>query len=65
MSNPSENKKIVARFNREVIAQGNMQTFNELVASDFVNHTAPPGTSQGREGFARSLRRSCVRLSPI
>jgi predicted ester cyclase len=52
MNTPSENKQIVARFNREVIEQGNMQAFNELVASDFVNHTAPPGTPQGPGGFA-------------
>lgn len=52
MNTLSENKQIVARFNREVIEQGNMQTFNELVAADFINHTAPPGTPNGRDGFA-------------
>ncbi len=52
MNTPSENKRIVARFNREVIEQGNMLAFHELVASDFVNHTAPPGTPKGPDGFA-------------
>jgi steroid delta-isomerase-like uncharacterized protein len=52
MNTLSDNKHIVARFNREVIEQGNMQTFNELVAADFINHTAPPGTPNGRDGFA-------------
>lgn len=52
MNSSSENKQIVARFNREVIEQGNMGAFSELVASDFVNHTAPPGTHQGPDGFA-------------
>lgn len=52
MITPAGNKQIVARFNREVIEQGNMQAFLELVASDFVNHTAPSGASQGPEGFA-------------
>lgn len=52
MNTLSENKHIVARFNREVIEQGNMQAFNELVAADFVNHTTPPGTPNGHDGFA-------------
>ena len=52
MNTLSDNKHIVARFNREVIEQGNMQTFNELVAADFINHTAPPSTPNGRDGFA-------------
>lgn len=29
-----------------------MLVFNELVASDFVNHTAPPGAPKGPDGFA-------------
>jgi predicted ester cyclase len=52
MNTHSENKQIVTRFNREVIELGNMLAFNELVASDFVNHTAPPGTPEGPDGFA-------------
>lgn len=52
MSTLSDLKQIVARFNREVIEQGNMQVFTSLVAPDFVNHTAPPGTPPGPEGFA-------------
>lgn len=52
MDTSSANKKIVARFNREVIEQGDMHAFNELVASDFVNHTAPPDTPKGPDGFA-------------
>lgn len=52
MNTLSENKQVVARFNREVIEQGNMHAFHELVASDFVNHTAPPNTSKGPDGFA-------------
>ena len=52
MNTFSENKEIVARFNREVIERGNMQAFSELVAADFVNHTAPPGTPTGPDGFS-------------
>lgn len=45
-----ENKNIVRRFNKEFIEGGSMDAFNETVASDFVNHTAPPGVPTGPEG---------------
>ncbi|PJZ71427.1 ester cyclase [Leptospira perolatii] len=45
-----ENKKIVIRFNKEVIEDGNSQTFREIFDPDFVNRTAPEG-SNGPEGM--------------
>lgn len=45
-------KAVVRRFNREVIEAGNMAAFAELVAPDFINHTAAPGAPAGPEGFA-------------
>jgi predicted ester cyclase len=42
-----KNKAIVTRFNREVIEQGSLQSFRELVAENVVNHAAPPGTPNG------------------
>jgi len=45
-----KNKAIVQRVNMEFIEWGNMDTFNELFAPDFINHTAPPGTPTGPEG---------------
>jgi predicted ester cyclase len=36
------NKLIVQRFNKEVIEQGNIDSFNELMDSKFINHSAPP-----------------------
>lgn len=45
------NKATVRRFNREVIEQGDVAAFHALVASDFVNRTAPPGSPGGAEGF--------------
>ena len=45
-----QNKTIVRRFNKEFIEGGNMDSFNELIAPDFFNHTAPPGSSTGPEG---------------
>ena len=46
-----QNKAIVVRFNKEVIEQGNVETFNALVAEDFVNHSAPPGAPNGSESM--------------
>jgi len=45
------NKAIVLRFNKEIIEQHNVAVLDELVAPDFVNHTAPPGASPSRDGL--------------
>jgi predicted ester cyclase len=45
------NKRVVARFNREVIGQGSRQAFAELVAEDVVNHAAPPGAPNGAQSM--------------
>jgi len=42
-----QNKAIVTRFNRECIEDGNLNSFNELLAHDVVNHAAPAGTPAG------------------
>ena len=55
-STTEQNKKTVARFNKEFIEQGNMQSFNELVADDVINHSAPPGSSQGADGMIYFLQ---------
>lgn len=46
-----QNKAIVARFNKECIEEGNPESFNQLLASGCINHTAPPGTPNGRDGM--------------
>lgn len=46
-----QNKEIVIRFNEEVIGQGNLQSFRELVATDVVNHSAPPGSPNGPQSM--------------
>lgn len=38
----TKNKEIVRRFNAACIAGGDRDAFGELVAPDFVDHTAPP-----------------------
>jgi predicted ester cyclase len=49
---PDRNKKAVIRFNEEVIGQGNLRSFGELVAPDVVNHSAPPGSPRGPESMS-------------
>jgi predicted ester cyclase len=51
-----QNKQIVIRFNKEYIEQGNSKSFEELVAKDVVNHSAPPGTSKGADGMIHFLQ---------
>ena len=46
-----KNKEIVLRFNREVVEQGNVDTFEELVSPDVINHAAREGTPNGPESM--------------
>jgi len=50
MNNDESNKIIVQRFNKEVIEQGNFSSFNELLDSKFINHSAP-STSNGPDSM--------------
>lgn len=45
-----QNKATVRRFNKEFIEGGNMNSFNEIIAADFINQTAPAGSPKGPEG---------------
>ncbi|MGN6579768.1 MAG: ester cyclase [Bordetella sp.] len=53
-------KAIVTRFNREVIQEGNRESFEALMAPDFVNWSAPSEAQRGAEvmwkTFATVLR---------
>jgi predicted ester cyclase len=54
MQNKTEietNKHVVARFNREVIEQGNASVFRDLMDPQFIDRTAPPGVPSGPEGM--------------
>jgi len=44
------NKEIVRRFNKEVIEQGNLDAFTQLMDDDFINRTAP-NTANGADGM--------------
>ncbi len=46
----AQNKKLVYRVNKEFIEGGNMETFYEIFAEDFINHSAPAGLPNNREG---------------
>ncbi|WP_448698695.1 ester cyclase [Mucilaginibacter sp. AW1-3] len=46
-----QNKAVVKRFNAECIEQGNPASFNELLAGNVINHSAPAGAPNGAESF--------------
>lgn len=54
-STAEKNKEIVVRFNKEVIEQGKIGSFSELVASDVINHAAPEGAPNGPESMEHFL----------
>ncbi len=45
------NKAVVRRFNKEVIEEGNIGSFNTLMAGDFVNRSAPANMDKGPQGM--------------
>ncbi len=45
-----QNKAVVRRLVEEVINRGNIGLFDELVASDLVDHALPPGFPPGAQG---------------
>ena len=47
-----QNKASVIRFNKEFIELGNLESFQELVADDVINHSAPAGTAPGPESMS-------------
>lgn len=50
MATTDNNKAIVTRFNKAFIEGGDTTVFNEIVAPDFINQTAPDGVPKGPEG---------------
>ena len=51
-----DNKAIIRRFVEEVQNQGNLAALDELLAANFVNHTAPPGVPADGEGLKQLTR---------
>ncbi len=50
-----QNKIVVQRFNQQVIVEGNRQSFDELVAENFINRSAPSGAANDRESLWRTF----------
>jgi predicted ester cyclase len=46
-----KNKAVIKRFNLEVIEQGNLESFKELMDDRFINRTAPEGIDNGPGGM--------------
>jgi predicted ester cyclase len=46
-----DNKNAVRRFNQEVIAEGNLDSFKELMDEQFTNRSAPEGMNSGPDGM--------------
>lgn len=53
--NSNDLKTIVTRFNREVIQDGNRESFEALMAPDFVNWSAPTEAQRGAETMWRTF----------
>jgi predicted ester cyclase len=46
-----ENKAIIRRLFEEGVNQNKLSVLDELIAPDFVNYDAPPGTPRGPQGM--------------
>jgi predicted ester cyclase len=51
MSTTEENKTLFRRTYEELLNQGNLDVADELVATEFINHEAPPGRDRGPESM--------------
>lgn len=50
-----KNKHVVIRFNKEVIEEGNLESFGILMDDHFINHSAPAGANNGAEGMINTF----------
>jgi len=64
VSSAEENKALVRRF-LEAQSKGDLQTLDELLAPDFVNHSLLPGQAPNREGYMRTIAEDHAGLSDI
>lgn len=51
MTSTESNKQVVLRFNKEFLERGNVAVLKEIVADNFVNHTAPGNISNDVNGL--------------
>lgn len=52
----SVNKAVVLRFNKELMENCNKQALEELVADDFINHTAAGTVTKDRQGLLQFIK---------
>jgi predicted ester cyclase len=50
-----KNKEVVRRFNNEVIENGNVEIFEELMDEHFINHSAPQGADNRKQGMINTF----------
>ena len=46
-----QNKKVVLRFNKEILEEGKAETFKEIMHDNFVNRSAPPHANKREDVF--------------
>jgi hypothetical protein len=65
MTDRAENAQVTRRL-LEVFEDGRLDAIDELVHPQFINHEAPPGSTQGPEGLKQtiSFRASATPSSP-
>ncbi|MGH2588408.1 MAG: ester cyclase [Dehalococcoidia bacterium] len=51
-----QNKALYRRFIEEGFNQGRLETLDEVLATGYVNHDAPPGTSSGADGVKQIIQ---------
>jgi ketosteroid isomerase-like protein len=64
VSSEDENKALARRF-LEAFANGDLHTLDELLASEFINHSPLPGQDPGREGYMRTVAEKHAAFSDI
>lgn len=56
MSTEETNKVCFRRAYEELFNQGDLSLVEELIAPDFLNHEAPPGSNRGPESMRQLIR---------
>jgi predicted ester cyclase len=64
VSSEDKNKALARRF-LEAFANGDLDTLDELLAPDFINHSPLPGQDPGREGYIQSSAEKYSAFSDI
>jgi predicted ester cyclase len=64
VSSEDENKALARRF-LEAFANGDLDTLDELLAPEFINHSPLPGQDPGREGYIQSAAEKYSAFSDI